>query len=302
MSNTVCPYFGKCGGCSLLNIPYEKQLEDKQKLFVEKLSSLAPDVVFDSPVSGPSEHYRSRARFRYSKEGLSFYEEHSNSPVVIKECPILDEQLNCLLANPPKINLWELEDAQLPCISTDKKVIIDSSMGWITVKDRKLPVSNDVFFQSNLFLLPKLIDYVSENVSGKYVMDLYSGVGTFSAFLEDSYRVTAVEINRKCLSLAKMHLKNTQFFASPVEKWNSGKRSTDTVIVDPPRTGLDRNVPAMIASWNPQTIIYVSCYLNTQLRDIERFIQLGYKPAKARLFDFYPHTPHVETVVLMSHI
>lgn len=285
-----------------MDIPYEQQVKEKQQHFQEKLSKLAPEVVFESPVTGPSEHYRSRARFRYSKQGLSFYEEKTNSPIFLKECPVLDGPLNDLLANPPKLNLWELDDGQLPCISTDKKVIINQDMGWITVGNKRLPVSNDVFFQSNLILLPKLIDYVVSNVTGTSVMDLYSGVGTFSAFLEDNYDVTAVEINKKCLALAKSHLKKTKFFTSPVEKWNPKKKTTDTVIVDPPRVGLDKNVPSMIASWNPQTIIYVSCYLNTQLRDIERFISLGYKPTKARLFDFYPHTRHVETVVMMSRV
>lgn len=283
-----------------MDIPYEDQVKQKNQTLISKLSDLCDDVVFDDPVTGQSENYRSRARFRYSKQGLSFYEEHSNNAVIIKSCPVLDEKLNEFLANPPRLNLWELDDGQLPCFSADKKVLYNNDTAWITVKDKKLPVSNDVFFQSNLILLPKLIDYVVENVSGKYVMDLYSGVGTFSAFLEDKYSVTAVEMNKKCLSLAKMHLKNTKFFASAVEKWNPKIQKTDTVIVDPPRVGLEKNVPSMIASWKPSTIIYVSCYLPTQLRDIKRFIDLGYKPVKARLYDFYPHTNHLETVVLMS--
>ena len=132
-------------------------------------------------------------------------------------------------------------------------------------------------------------------------MDLYSGVGTFSAFLEEKYDVTAVEINKHCLSLARMHLKNTRFFTSPVEKWNPRVSSVDTVIVDPPRVGLDKAVPGMIASWNPSRIIYVSCYAPTLHRDVKSLEELGYKPVSLRMFDFYASTPHTETVVLMTH-
>lgn len=299
MDKSLCPYFGKCGGCNNA-ASAEDQLKEKQQHLVEEFSKLSPSTVIENPVSGPSEHYRSRARFRYSKQGLSFYEEHSNTPIIIRECPVLDQQLNDFLKNPPKLNLWELKDAELSCISTDKGVVYKDQMGWVTVNDKKLPVAGDVFFQSNRLLLPQLIDYVVSHVAGKYVMDLYAGVGTFSAFLEDKYTVTAVEINKRCLSLAKQHLKNTNFFASPVEKWNPKKQHVDTVIVDPPRVGLDKTVPSLIASFNPSTVIYVSCYLPTMLRDLKQFQSLGYTIRTAKLFDFYPHTSHVETVVLMS--
>ncbi len=296
----ICPYFPKCGGCSSLDVPYEKQLKEKQSRLADAILEIEPDILIEEPVSGPQFGYRSRARFRYSKEGLSFFEEKSNTPVVIRHCPVLDNQLNDFIANPPKLNVWELEDGQLSCISTDKKVVFNDDMGWVSVSGRRLPVSGDVFFQSNRILLPELIVYVKSKVVGPDVMDLYSGVGTFSAFLEDDFNVTAVEINKKCLSLAKQHLKSTDFFTSPVERWRCKKRNVNTVIVDPPRVGLDRNVPQMIASWQPNTIIYVSCYLNTMLRDLERFTKLGFSLRSAKLFDFYPNTPHLETVVLMS--
>ena len=295
-----CPYYGKCGGCSCFEVPYSEQIAQKQQRLTDGISQIFPQIKIEEPVTGPQFGYRSRARFRYSKNGLSFFEEKTNTPVVIKHCPILDDKLNDFLANPPKLNIWELEDSQLSCISTDKGVVYQDNVGWVTVADKKLPVSGDVFFQSNRILLPQMISYITDNVVGQNVMDLYSGVGTFSAFLEDTHNVVAVEINKKCLSLARQHLKHTEFFTSPVERWNPKRKNVDTVIVDPPRVGLDRNVPSMITSWQPERIIYVSCYLNTMLRDLDRFKALGYTATTACLFDFYPNTPHTETVVLMS--
>ncbi len=298
-----CPYSHECGGCPWIELSYEAQVNAKETL----LKTLFADcsVSFLPSCTCPSEfHYRSRARFQYridnGKARLGFYGEKSNTPVDIEACLTLDEALNQFLKEPPHFNAWELRDMELPCITTNAGVLYDSSIGKITIKGHDLPVSNKVFFQSNLLLLPSLIDFVVANVQGPNVMDLYSGVGTFSAYLEDKYNVVAVEMNKNCLDLAKRHLKKTSFFTSSVEKWRPKSRGVDTVIVDPPRVGLAKEVPSMIASWNPSCIIYVSCYASTLHRDILRFQELGYKAQTIKMFDFYPQTSHVETVVLMS--
>ena len=300
-----CPFSRECGGCSWIELDYEEQIRAKDAL-VRELFSDMPDIRFEEPVTGPEFGYRSRARFQYKikngKASLGFCAENSNKNVEITHCPVVDPDLNNLIANPPRLNAWELKNQELSCITTDDGVLYDDRTGWITVGDRRLPVSNKVFFQSNLILLPKMIDYVVSLAEGPAVMDLYSGVGTFSAFLEDKFDVTAVEINKACLSLAHKHLKKTNFFTSPVEKWNPKVSKVDTVIVDPPRVGLDKAVPQMIASWNPKRIVYVSCYPPTMHRDVLRLRELGYKAETLKIFDFYPQTPHIETVILLTHI
>jgi len=305
-----CPYSHECGGCPWIELSYKAQIQAKEKL----LSSLFSDceVEFLPSVECPSEfHYRSRTRFQYrminGKPSLGFCAEKSNSPVEIESCMIADDALNSFIKNPPRLNAWELKNLELPCITTNDGVLYDNGVGcvgtgWIEINGHKLPVSNRVFFQSNLLLLPKLIDYVVANVQGQNVMDLYSGVGTFSAYLEDSYNVTAVEINKYCIELAKKHLTRTAFFTAPVEKWNPKKQHVDTIIVDPPRVGLAKEVPSMLSLWNPSLIIYVSCYAPTMHRDVIRLQDLGYKLQSIKIFDFYPQTPHIETVVLMSRV
>ena len=303
-----CKYSCQCGGCPWIELSYDCQVKAKEELLRELFSDF-PDVVFKDPVTGPEFGYRCRARFQYSvrngKPHLGFCAENSNRSVEIDRCPVADDALNGLISNPPRLNAWELKNSELSCITTDDGVLFstgsdDDRCGWITVAGKKLPVSNKVFFQSNAGLLPSLIDYVVSLVQGPSVMDLYSGVGTFSAYLEDRFDVTAVEINRHCLSLARKHLKRTSFFTSPVEKWNPRTSRVDTVIVDPPRVGLDKAVPRMIASWNPSRIVYVSCYAPTLHRDVKRLEDLGYRPESMRMFDFYPQTGHVECALSMS--
>ena len=71
----------------------------------------------------------------------------------------------------------------------------------------------------------------------------------------------------------------------------------DTVIVDPPRVGLDRSVPPMIEAWKPERIIYVSCNPVTLSRDLSLFAE--YKPVLAKVFDGYYGSEHVETIVVL---
>ena len=307
---SVCPFAAQCGGCPLMCMKLDAQRKFKQESFENALLRVESTARVLEPVFGSRFGYRSRARFRYSLENgvprLGFMEGNSNTDVLITSCPVADRALNEFISKPPRLNVWELKDRQLSCITTDSGVLYGAGTGYITVsaasQKRVLPVSNSVFFQSNLELLPAMMDEVVSLTEGCDVMDLYSGVGTFSAFLEDSFNVTAVEMNKNCLSLAKQHLKKTQFFTSAVEKWKGTHRKVDTVIVDPPRTGLDKTVPALITSFNPSRIIYVSCFQTTLMRDLERFKALGWKVEQGRLFDFYPNTPHVETVVILSGV
>ena len=133
-------------------------------------------------------------------------------------------------------------------------------------------------------------------------MDLYSGVGTFSAAFENSgKRVWAVERDRNCLLLSKRNAPSASSFTSDVALWGKRMgRHVSTVIVDPPRTGLGDGVARMISSWNAERIIYVSCNSVTLARDLSLFE--GYEIDETKVFDFYPGTSHIETVVLMSRV
>ncbi len=307
-----CSNYYKCGGCSLMHMSYESQLAFKVNLFNSKIKAINPDVNVLLPINSLDRGYRRRVRFTYRVKGknvqLFFSENKALSKVPISSCPVCDLKLNDFILSPPIINSWELNNFQLPCISTDKGVLYQpNEIGCISIKTekmgvKKLFVSNQVFFQSNLLLLPSLIDLVCTFIEGETVLDLYGGVGTFSSFLEDKFKVTCVEINKDCLSLASLNLKHSdsRFITSPVEKLNPSDFKADSVIVDPPRSGLDLKVFSFISRVSPKAIIYVSCYLPTLLRDLSILKEKGYTLKTAVMLDFYPHTPHLECVVMMS--
>ena len=165
------------------------------------------------------------------------------------------------------------------------------------------------FFQANRFLLPSLVTAVMDAVPGEgEVLDLYAGVGLFSAALAGIGRtqITAVEGDRS--GSADLVENAAQFSGAitavrdSVESYLTGTRNVRarTVIVDPPRTGISRAAMGMVASHGADRIIYVSCDPATMARDARRLVDAGYALESMRAFDLFPNTPHVETLAVFA--
>ena len=136
------------------------------------------------------------------------------------------------------------------------------------------------------------------------VLELYAGVGLFSVALASTGRtgITAVEGDRT--SAADLRQNAAQFgqsvrvIAGSVEHYLSAHRrqTVDTVIVDPPRTGISKGAIQAIASLSAGRIVYVSCDPATMARDARRLLDAGYEVERLQGFDLFPNTPHVECV------
>ena len=166
----------------------------------------------------------------------------------------------------------------------------------------------NAFFQANRHLVPELTAAVAELAGGGDVVDLYAGVGLFAVGIaaRGGGRVTAVE--RDPVSAADLAANAAplgdalRIVRAPVETYlkRSGRLSTAAVIVDPPRTGLSREVVTRLARRRPRRIVYVSCDVATQARDLRALRSSGYRVGEVRAFDMFPNTPHVETVVALD--
>ncbi len=160
------------------------------------------------------------------------------------------------------------------------------------------------FFQGNRFLLSGLVSHVVAAIApGGDVIDLYAGAGLFalSAAVVTGARVVAVEGD--LVSAADLSLNAAQCRAAvhavhqSVEQFTAMPRSTpDTVVLDPPRTGLSKEAHAGIVALGAGRLVYVSCDVATFARDARGFIEAGYGLADVAAFDLFPNTPHVETV------
>jgi len=164
------------------------------------------------------------------------------------------------------------------------------------------------FFQSNLEMTARLVPYALEGLSGRLALDLYCGVGLFGAFLADRFaQVLAVEENPTALEYARRNIGVTHgFLRGRVEELLRAERgplaeaSPDAIVVDPPRTGLDRAVAGFLIAKRPARLVYVSCDLVTLARDLKTLLAAGFALEDMRLFDFYPQTAHVEAVAKLS--
>lgn len=164
------------------------------------------------------------------------------------------------------------------------------------------------FFQGNRYLVGTLVSHVVGLVpEGSAVVDLYAGAGLFAvgAAMARGARVTAVEGDR----LAALDLEANAVPANgrvvavhrPVETFVRTTRARPhSVILDPPRTGLSREVLEGVTRLGARTIVYVSCDVATLARDLRRLTEAGYNVRSVEGFDMFPNTPHVETVVEME--
>jgi tRNA/tmRNA/rRNA uracil-C5-methylase (TrmA/RlmC/RlmD family) len=160
------------------------------------------------------------------------------------------------------------------------------------------------FFQANRFLLSDLVVMVLDATPpGHRVLDLYAGVGLFSAALAATGRdrITAVEGDRDSGADLKRNAAAypdaIRVVVGRVEDHVEGHREiADTVIVDPPRSGISREAMDAVARHGASRIVYVSCDPPTMARDARRLLDGGYRLDSLAGFDLFPNTPHVESV------
>lgn len=180
----------------------------------------------------------------------------------------------------------------------------------ITVKIAGKKLSFDVrgFFQSNLFVFEKVINLICDNLSGgNQILDMYAGCGSISTFLTNKYEnVVLVEHNRDALVYAEQNLRGTKHSSyglsgsTWVKTCSQSCGKFDAVVIDPPRSGMEKDVCEYLCESKIPHIISLSCDPSTHARDCSRLIKAGYEIKKTYLLDFYPHTSHIESLVVLE--
>ena len=180
-------------------------------------------------------------------------------------------------------------------------------------------ISMKSFFQTNPKsaekLYSKVIEYALENkeaIDNSVVMDLFCGTGTIGQILaskSNNAKIVGVDIVASAIEDAKKNAKRNnieglQFYAADVGKFLQQhpeyKNKIRTIILDPARAGITPKTLAKIIHLNAERIVYVSCNPATQARDTIELTQNGYQLKKISLVDQFPHTSHIETVVLFE--
>jgi 23S rRNA (uracil1939-C5)-methyltransferase len=190
------------------------------------------------------------------------------------------------------------------------------------VHDVSFLISPTAFFQTNVRGAAILVQLVLDAVpAGSAVLDLYAGAGLFALPLANrGHTVVAVEESRAAVAdgiasrdLNRIPADRCTFIAGPVERMVTAPRTAarasssralsrvDTVVLDPPREGCSAVViGGVFGTIGPRTAIYVSCNPETLARDLGRIVRHGYEVKSIQPVDMFPHTAHVEAVVVLQ--
>ena len=182
-----------------------------------------------------------------------------------------------------------------------------------TMEDLKFKVGPKSFYQTNTdqaYHLYCVARSFAQLTGGELVYDLYTGTGTIANFVaHQAKQVIGIEYVPEAIEDAKENshvngINNTLFYAGDMkdiltDDFIQGHGQPDVIITDPPRAGMHADVVKVILNAAPKRIVYVSCNPATQARDLQ-LMDADYKVAAVQPVDMFPHTPHVENVVLLE--
>jgi 23S rRNA (uracil1939-C5)-methyltransferase len=173
------------------------------------------------------------------------------------------------------------------------------------VEDTDYRVGAGAFFQVNRHLVDELVSVVAGRAGGELGLDLYAGVGLFSAALAPSFHhIFAVEASQLSYGdLVHNSPANVKAVRARTEDWLRNRpvrKRPDLVVLDPPRTGLGKAGTRLLMELGAPRVRYVSCDPATLARDLAPLLAAGYRIEEAHLFDLFPQTFHIETVMLLA--
>ncbi|HVU09658.1 MAG TPA: class I SAM-dependent RNA methyltransferase, partial [Phototrophicaceae bacterium] len=297
-----CKHFGICGGCHWQQIDYAAQLRFKRDVVIEQMARIGGlrDALVHPTIASPDPWlYRSHVTFHVTSAGrLGFVAVDDRTIIPIDECYLIRPELSDWFERlkqkrfqpGERVRLQVGSAAASAAASAADKLIARSgsnaepddeanvaSTDKVTyrIKQRGFQVTGGSFFQVNLPQAETLVDLVLNRLDlrgDERVLDLYSGVGLFTAFLaERSRRVTAVEVYAPAVRDAESNLadlSNVDFRVGTTEAVLSAhKIRVDAAVIDPPRAGMKPKALAALIACQPRKIAYVSCDPSTLARD-----------------------------------
>lgn len=336
--NIECPYYNHCGGCNIMHLSYNDQLKFKQEKIKNIIKKyLKKDIKINNIVgSNKSTNYRNKVTFQV-KESIGFYNNNTYEIIKIDNCLISDKLINDSIIYLKMLNLKDINKITCRTGSNELMIIIETKninlditplkeiahsiylklnneyihvYGneniYETLDNYKYIISPDSFFQVNidtcLKLYNKVKDYVDKN---KNVIDLYCGTGTIGIFVSDSNNVIGIEINEYATKDANENKKinnidNIDFICGDSgKKLKDLKFNPDVIIVDPPRSGLNKETINNILTFDADEIVYVSCDPMTLVRDLN-ILNKYYTIKEITPFDMFPNTYHVECLTYLK--
>ena len=332
----ICPYFDICGGCNLLHMNYDDQLKFKYNKVKDIIFKyLKEDIKVNDVIYSNQFNYRNKASFEV-KEKLCYKMRKSTNLVDIKYCYLLDNNINDIVHVLNNLNLKNINNITIRTGEEDIMVIISGNptqeiIDTLKEKARSIYlndklvygksnivskignyeffVSDKSFFQVNKYNVKNLYDKVleyAELTGNENILDLYCGTGTIGIYLSKYAKsVIGIEVNEQAIFDAnvnknKNNIENISFICDTTSNINNiVNNDFDVIIVDPPRSGLDKNKINFLINSKAKRIVYVSCDIMTLVRDLN-ILKQDYDIREITPVDMFPNTYHVETVCILE--
>lgn len=320
-----CPYFGTCGGCNFQQLKYEAQLNAKVEIIKDCLSRIGKiNYGREIPIIGSPRfyEYRSRAQWHIDVRGkkIGYFKGSSHDVIDVEVCPILVPEMQSLLTELRETIEWESFAGRIVEIEAatsgedasiySREILEPTEEISFTANGNRYFYDADTFFQGNQFLIEPLIDAATNGADGKTALDLYCGAGLFTLPLAKNFtKVLGVEGYKKALDFAAKAIENQQienvgFFAENVGDWlveNVNQLgAVDFVLLDPPRSGTEKETIESLLKLKAKEISYVSCDPAILARDLRLLTETVYRIESITAIDLFPQTHHIETVVRLK--
>jgi 23S rRNA (uracil1939-C5)-methyltransferase len=340
-----CKHFGECGGCHYQHMPYETQLSAKTEILRDQLQRIGkienppvrPMVACPDPWN-----YRNHIQFHLSEDGnlgfvraetrpgraiLEISECHLPEPLINSTWPQLEfepgapiervslragveEDLMLILESEyPEAPELELEAGISVVHLTDEDALVMAGEDhvFMQVRERGFHVSAGSFFQVNTVMAEKMVGHLLEKLPlpAKTILDVYCGVGLFSAFLAPNCeRLIGIESSTSACEDFTANLDgfdHVELYEGMAEEVIPHLEvGQPIVLIDPPRAGVDKRALDGIRQLAPQVIAYVSCDPSTLARDAARLVAGGYRLIEVTPFDLFPQTYHIESISIFT--
>jgi 23S rRNA (uracil1939-C5)-methyltransferase len=336
ISNQNSPINNCCGGCHYQHLPYPAQLAAKTAILrdqLERIGRIANPPVMAIVASPDEWNYRNHVQFHLSPEGqLGF--EGSGGIIPITEChlpaamlndiwPQLDlapipglERIGLRLGSDDDVLLtlesaepleFDVEDLPISAVQVGpggSMVLAGSEHIFVDVMDRSFRVSAESFFQVNTPMAALMVEHLLAHLPltpGMTVLDVYCGVGLFSAFLAPRVgKLIGIELSEPACDDFAFNLDafdNVDLYQAAAEDVLPALAARpDVIVLDPPRAGLAARARQSILELAAPHLAYISCDPATLARDARHLIEGGYHLRQITPFDLFPQTYHIESI------
>lgn len=283
-------------------------------------------------------NYRNKVSLKIVEGKIGYYKSKTHELVEISECFVANQEINKIIKNFKFLNVKNgsliirvnsnkevllilecpndnynieidrlKELVKLVGIVYNNKTIYGDNFFYERIGGFLFKVSFNSFFQINHYICSLLFNFINEEITpNDIVLDLYSGVGTLGIVASKKARkVISVEIVKNAVLNGIFNAKinkqnNIQFILGDTSKIvNKIEDNFDTLIIDPPRSGLDKNTISFIKDNLPKKIIYVSCDANTLMRDL-KLLENNYEITNYKVLDMFSYSYHVESVCVLN--